>query len=151
MKKVLFVCTANICRSPMAEAIFNALASDKGLSFRAESAGTAALEGEPMAPNSVTALAEAGIQPEDHRGRQVSEALLSRSDLVLAMTPQHVAKLDSTYGSLASGIYTLPEYATGVTGEEGIPDPYGYTIAAYRNSVRQLHEYIERIADRLGS
>ena len=61
MKKVLFVCTANVCRSPMAQAIFNALAEDSGLPFRAESAGTAALEGALMAPNAVAVLEEAGV------------------------------------------------------------------------------------------
>lgn len=149
MKKVLFVCTANICRSPMAEAIFNALAEDMDLSFRAESAGTVALKSKPMAPNAVAALVEAGIYPEVHRARQVNGALLKKSELVLAMTPQHVAELGSLYGELAHAVRTLPEYATGASNEEGIPDPYGHTMAAYRSSVRQLYEYIERIVNHL--
>lgn len=149
MKKVLFVCTANICRSPMSEAIFNALADDMGISARAESAGTAALRGRSMAPNAVTALVEAGIYPEAHRARQVNEPLLMDSELVLAMTPQHVAELGSLYGGLACRIYTLPEYATSTSTREGIPDPYGHTMAAYRSSVRQLYKYVEGIANRL--
>lgn len=149
MKKILFVCTANICRSPMAEAIFNALAEDMGLSFRAESAGVAALEGKPMAPNARAALLEAGIYPEDHHARQVSETLLGDSELVLAMTQRHVAKLDSLYGKLAREAYTLPGYATSASNVQEIPDPYGHTIAAYRSSVRQLYEYIELIMPRL--
>ena len=61
MKKVLFVCTANTCRSPMAQ--------DEGLHFRAESAGTEALEGTAMAENAVAALEEAGIYPALHSAR----------------------------------------------------------------------------------
>ena len=133
----------------MAAAIFNALARDIDLPFRAESAGTAALEGRPMAPNAGAALVEVGIYPEDHSARQVNEPLLGGSDLVLAMTPQHVTKIHSLYGNLASDAYTLPEYATGISNEEGIPDPYGHTMAAYRSSVRQLYEYIERVTERL--
>ena len=66
MKKVLFVCTANTCRSPRAQAIFDALAEDEGLPFRAESADTEALEGTAMAENAVAALEEAGIYPGFH-------------------------------------------------------------------------------------
>ena len=67
MEKVLFVCTANVCRSPMAQAIFNTLSEDEALPFRVESAGTAALEGEPMAPNTFAVLEEAGIYLGLHR------------------------------------------------------------------------------------
>ena len=133
----------------MSEAIFNALAGDMGLSVQAESAGTAALKGKPMAPNAVSALVEAGIYPEDHRARQVSEALLKEFELTLAMTPQHVAEIGSLYGGLAREVYTLPEYATGASTREGIPDPYGHTMTAYRSSVRQLYKYVEGIANRL--
>jgi protein-tyrosine-phosphatase len=69
VKKVLFVCPANTCRRPMVQAIFHALAEDEGLPFRAESAGTEALEGTAMAENAVAALEEAGIYPGLHSTR----------------------------------------------------------------------------------
>jgi protein-tyrosine phosphatase len=69
VKKVLFVCTANTCRSPMAWAIFDTLAEDKGLRFRAESVGTEALEGTAIAENAVAAPEEAGIYPGLHSAR----------------------------------------------------------------------------------
>ena len=150
MKKVLFVCTANICRSPMAQAIFDALAKDGDLPFRAESAGTAALEGRTIAPNAVAALEEAGIYPSPHRARRVSARMVEEAELVLAMTPQHAATLRRLGGNSAGGIHTLPEYAMGVQGQ-GIPDPYGLTMAAYRSTFRQLHEHVERVVGRLGA
>jgi protein-tyrosine-phosphatase len=150
VKKILFVCTAGICRSPMAAAIFDALAQDRGLSCRAESAGVTALEGNPMAPNALVALEEVGIYPQDHRARQVSEAMLEEADLVLAMSPRHVAALNRNFKNLSDNkLYTLPEYASGVSSEEEIPDPYGHTITAYRASVRQLLEYVEGVIERL--
>jgi protein-tyrosine phosphatase len=148
VKKILFVCTANICRSPMAAAMFNGLAEDGALPFRAESAGTAALEGRPMTENSLAALEEAGFYPAPHRARRVSEAMIEEAELVLAMTPQHAATLRRLGGEPRRGIHTLPEYATGAAGV-GIPDPYGLTIAAYRNTLRQLYEYVEHVGDRL--
>ena len=152
MKKVLFVCTANICRSPMAQEIFDALAEDGDLPFRAESAGTAALEGRPMAENAIAVLEEAGIYPRPHSARRVSEQMIGEAELVLAMTPQHAATVRRLggvpVGGTNRGIHTLPEYASGITGE-GIPDPYGLTMAAYRSTFRQLYEHVERVAARL--
>jgi protein-tyrosine-phosphatase len=69
VKKVLFVCTANTYRSPMAQAIFDTVAENEGLRFRAESAATEALEGTAMAENAVAALEEAGIYPGLHSAR----------------------------------------------------------------------------------
>ena len=69
MKKVLFVRTANTCRRLMVQAIFDALAEDEGLPFRAESAGTEAPEETAMAENAVAALEEAGIYPGLHSTR----------------------------------------------------------------------------------
>ena len=143
-KQILFVCTANVCRSPIAEAIFNALASDAGLPYEAKSAGVAALKNEPMAPNASAALEEVGIyNTTEHRARQVSGEMLEDADLVLAMGPRHVAKLRRTFGGSLGEVYTLPEYVGSGPGGEEVPDPYGSTMTAYRASVRQLLEYVE--------
>lgn len=148
-KKVLFVCTANVCRSPMAEAIFNALAEERGLAWRAESAGVATLVDEDITPNARAALEEVGIYAGEHRARQVGEAMLKGADLVLVMGPRHVATLRRHFGGLSERVYTLPEYALGASPEEGIPDPYGQTMTAFRASVRQLLEYTEGLVGRL--
>ena len=134
----------------MAAAIFDALAQDRGLPFRAESAGVAALEGNPIAPNALVALEEVGIYPQGHSARQVSGPMLEEANLVLAMSPRHVATLNRNFKNLSGNkLYTLPEYASGVPSEEGIPDPYGHTITAYRASVRQLLGCVERAIERL--
>src|SRR5919112_145851 len=148
-RHILFVCTANVCRSPMAEAIFNALAEERGLAWRAESAGVAALVGEDITPNARAALDEVGIYANDHRARQVGEEMLEEADLVLAMGPRHVATLRRRFGELSERVYALPQYALGAPPEEGIPDPYGQTMTAFRASVRQLLEYIEALVGRL--
>jgi protein-tyrosine phosphatase len=151
VRKVHFVCTANICRSPISETIFNALTKDNELPFRAESAGTAALQGRPMAPNAVAALEEIGIYPDDHRARQVSEAMIEASELVLAMSPRHAATLYRLHGRPSpKRIYVLPQYAIGASAGESVPDPYGHTMTTYRSSTRQLYDYIQHAVDRLG-
>ena len=148
-RQILFVCTANVCRSPMAEAIFNALAEERGLLWRAESAGVAALVDEDITPNARAALDEVGIYAGEHRARQVGEEMLGEADLVLGMGPRHVATLRRRFGDLSERVYALPEYALGAPPEEGIPDPYGQTMTAFRASVRQLLEYTEGLVGRL--
>ncbi len=149
IRNILFVCTANVCRSPMAEAIFNALAEEKGLPWRAVSAGVAALEGEDITPNARAALEEVGIYPDGPGARQVSEVMLEEAEIVLVMSPGHVRTLRRHSGSLSDEVYTLPEYATGIASEEGIPDPYGHTMATFRASVRQLLSYVDKVVERL--
>jgi protein-tyrosine-phosphatase len=134
----------------MAQAIFDALSEDNDLPFRAESAGTAALEGRPITPNAMAALEEVGIYPGSHKARRVSEAMVGTAEVVLAMTPQHAATLRRLETDPAGGIHVLPEYAMGLAGE-GIPDPFGLALAAHRSVLRQLYEHIELVVKRLGS
>src|SRR5215211_6100431 len=122
-RQILFVCTANVCRSPMAEAIFNALAGERGLAWRAESAGVAALVGEDITPNAHAALDEVGIYANEHRARQVGEAMLEEANLVLAMGPRHVAALRERFGDLSERVYALPEYALGAPPRRGNSRP----------------------------
>ncbi len=133
----------------MAEALFDALAEEAGLRWRAESAGVAALTGEDITPNARAALEEVGIYAEGHRARQVTEAMIEGADLVLAMSPRQVAALRREFGGLPSKIHVLPGYATGAPDREGIPDPYGQTMSAFRASLRQLLGCVERVVERL--
>lgn len=149
MKKILFVCTANICRSPMTEAIFNALASDAGMPYEARSAGVAALVGEPMAPNAVVVLEEVGVHAGEHRARQVNEPMLEEADLVLAMTPKHVAALQRFSAGSSEKVRTLLGYAHDAPDLEGISDPYGQSLLTYRASIRRIYEGVEMLMARL--
>ena len=149
-KKVLFVCTANVCRSPMAAAIFNALAEDNGLTAHAESAGVAALVDQPISSNAEAVLQEIGVPSKDHPGaRQVSEEMLEEADLVLTMGPRHTATLRRKFEEFAPKVRALPEYAGNDSGHEEIPDPYGGPLIAYRASVQQLLGLIAPIVNRI--
>lgn len=84
----------------MAAAIFDALADERSLNLLASSAGVAAFEGAPMDQKARAALEEIGIYPEaHHQARQVSRELLEDAELVLAMTPRHVAQLRRNFES----------------------------------------------------
>ncbi len=74
--------------------------------------------------------------------------MVEEAELVLAMTPQHAATVRRLDSHPPLGIHALLEYATGAAGA-GIPDLHGLTMAAHRSTLRQLYEYVERVADRL--
>ncbi|MEW6635231.1 MAG: low molecular weight protein arginine phosphatase [Actinomycetota bacterium] len=151
MNKILFVCTANVCRSPMAEAIFNTLAEDARLPLRAESAGLHALRGELMAGDARAVLAELGIRTREHRARQLEARMLEDAALVLTMNTQHAAEIRRIFGDPDYKVFTLPEYAGGGTGQKEISDPYGHTRTAFRASARQIVEYVDMLVTILSS
>lgn len=130
----------------MAEAIFNALAQDRGLGIRGVSAGIAARPGTPIDRNTSAALDEIGVDPGDHRARPVESRMLEEADLVLVMEPWHAAQIRRTFDGPLE-VYTLPQYV-GATGENGISDPHGSTMFAHRASARQIYGYLETLMDR---
>lgn len=133
----------------MAEAIFNAMASEKGSPYVARSAGVAALEGKAISFQACEVLREIGIPCHGRPARQVSEAMLEDADLVLAMTPEHAATLRRLSQSSSAKVNTLLGYTNGGADLEGIPDPHGQSKAAHRASVRQLFHHMDRVFLRL--
>ncbi len=91
--KILFVCTGNICRSAMAESLFNHHAQQQGLEIKAHSSGTDATPGNSATDLAVDVLADRGIDLKDHRARQLTSDQISDSQIVIAMTRQHEAAI----------------------------------------------------------
>lgn len=150
-KTVLFVCTANVCRSPMAETVFDALAGEDNLPYRARSAGVSALVGNPIDPKALSALKEIGLSADGHRARQVDGKMIEAADLVLAMTPRHADALRRLSEPSAAKVHTFLEYATGAPDFGGVPDPHGQTMTSYRASLRQLQHHLNLIAAKLAT
>ena len=88
--KILFVCTGNSCRSPMAEALFDARMPESWRdAVEASSAGTAAADGMKAAPYAIKALAEIGVNLHDHRTRYLTRRMIEEADLIVAMAGEH--------------------------------------------------------------
>lgn len=124
MRTILFVCTGNTCRSPMAAAIFNKMAKDMGIDdVRAESAGLAVMPGEPASKNAITAAGEVGADLSEHSARQVTREIIDGCEAVYAMSQAHANMLKESYPDSADKISVLAE---------GIPDPFGGDLETYR-------------------
>ena len=146
--EMLFVCTGNTCRSPMAEGLMNHMAKKNGLDIEAKSAGIFTWVGQNVSEEAVEVIKEEGIDISSHKSRLITRNLVEEADLILTMTVGHKEQLLSGYGCydfLDGKIYTLKEYAYGV--EEDIEDPFGRGIQAYKNAKDEIKEAIQEIID----
>ncbi len=110
MMRILFVCTGNTCRSPMAEAILRKIAQDEELEVEVRSAGVSAVDGSPASSQAIQVLKEKGIK-HSHRSRMIQPDQVEWADLVLAMTRTHKYFVISEYPESVEKVYTLKEYA----------------------------------------
>lgn len=141
MKTILFVCTGNTCRSPMAEAIFNKLAAEKGImDIKARSAGTAADDGAPAAVNAVAAVREIGVDLKNHAARRLTREMIHSSAAVYTMTQADAELLKKALPADAAKISVLGK---------GIPDPFGGDIEIYRMCRDSILAAVKNITDKV--
>ena len=134
MKKLLFVCTGNTCRSPMAQVLFNSLAEEKGLDWRAESAGVAAIGDRPASLHAIEAVSEIGLDLSAHTTRFLPSVDLNQYSLFVGMGEEH-AEILRNIGIPSEFVRVLrrmPNPDDIYDLRTDIVDPYGGDITAYR-------------------
>lgn len=149
MKNVIFVCTGNICRSPMAEGLLRHRAP-ASMSLSVSSAGLAAGQNMPPSQNSITAMRELGIDISQQRSRNLDAGSVEAADFLLVMTYGHLDAILMLYPEAAEKTFLVRHFMLNLKPlERDISDPIGQSLDVYRRCRDEIDEAIPSIIEHL--
>lgn len=131
-KQVIFICSGNICRSPMAEVLLRERIEKRSLDLETSSAGTLGIEDHAANPDAVTAAAEVALDLQDHRSRGISHELLEDAFAIVLMGPEHESAILSRHPGFEDSLVRLWEYCPAGRDAGEIEDPLGRGLAEFR-------------------
>jgi protein-tyrosine-phosphatase len=142
-KRIIFVCTGNICRSAMAEHLLRHWAATRGLALTASSAGVAAESWYEVPAHARKLLAAEGVPPFEHKPRLATRDVLRESDLILAMTQAHFEHIIECFPEFSGRTRLFREQAG--FGEQDVEDPMGLPEEAFARCLAVLKESLEAL------
>jgi len=137
IQRILILCVGNICRSPMAEVLLRKHLGE-GSDIVVESAGLAAVVGNPADPLAEKVLGHNGLSAEGHVARQVTPEMIGRADLVLAMQKRHVDAIHAISPQARGKTFLLGRWE----GNCEVPDPYGKTLPVFEENYRLIERTV---------
>ncbi len=141
METVLFICTGNTCRSPMAEGFFRSQEGEARTGLAAASAGLYTTGGMPASEFAVTAARERGADISNHHSRLLNQGVLNNAKYIFCMTAAHYDHLLEQYPGVREKTYLLAD--------EDIADPFGGDLMAYRIAADEIYEAVRIIIAKL--
>lgn len=143
--RLLFVCTGNTCRSPLAAAALLDALGDEAARVAVDSAGTGAWEGQPATELSVQVAERDGISVEQHRSRRLTAPMLREANWVIVMERSHLPAVRAL-GADESRTFVLSEWPAPGEAVLTVDDPFGGSREAYEECWRRIRRHIERLA-----
>ena len=136
---ILFVCTGNTCRSPMAEHLFRKMLKDAGKpNVTVASAGTHAAPWVNFPPEAQEALASRGVTPVRHTAQDLTGLLIQQADLILTMEEHHRRIVNDRFPEAREKTYVLKSYVQSSDPEKDIRDPIGFPVAVYNDVLSDI-------------
>jgi protein-tyrosine-phosphatase len=150
--KIFFVCTGNVCRSPMAVGLLKAK-MPKHLKSKViiESTGTMGIENSPASAEAIEVMREKGIDITDHRSQGVNHDVIKDTDIIFALAQDHRYYLESSFPDVRDNIFLLKTFGRNpdkVT-SYSVSDPIGGTLETYMQCRDTIEQEIDRILPRL--
>lgn len=149
MKKIMFICTGNICRSAMADALMKKLAKDSNKDIEVYSCGIFAEDGDMPTFNAIEAIKEYDVDLKLHRATNIRNSKIEDMDIILCATVSHKNNVVNMYPNLKDKIFTIKEYADYDKNDLDIPDPWGYDIETYKFCASTISKCLNKIIDKI--
>ena len=151
MKRIVFVCTGNSCRSVMAEGLFRKLIGDRASEYLVSSAGISAQDGYEASPETVNVMQEEGIDVTDHQSQRLRFETIESADRIFVMEKMHKEWILRMSPQSAGKVHLLTEFADKdeFTGTPDIPDPIRMSPNFYKNVLAVIRRCIENLVKTL--
>lgn len=137
-RRILMVCVGNVCRSPMAQGVLRDRLAGRGAIATVESAGLAALVGQPAAPPAVALMRERGIDITDHRARQLTSELVVSFELILVMEARHQRAVEAVSRAARGRVHPIGRWSG-----FDVPDPHGRDRQAFERALSLIERGVD--------
>lgn len=151
MKKIMFVCTGNICRSAMAHGYMQKKVNDdyNNNKYLISSCGTYAINGDKSTNNAILAMKEYDVDLNNHRATNINDIDIENYDLILCMTTGHKRNVQELYPKLKDKVYTLKEYVNNNIEYKDIDDPWGLNLSVYRTCAKEIVDNVDKLIKKI--